>query len=81
MAKKNALGRGLGALIEGVEKEVLENKVEVNREIPISSIEANPFQPRSNFDEAALEELSVSIKELGIVQPLTVREVARAGIN
>lgn len=76
MAKKNALGRGLGALIEGVEKEVLENKVEVNREIPISSIEANPFQPRSNFDEAALEELSVSIKELGIVQPLTVREVA-----
>jgi ParB family chromosome partitioning protein len=76
MAKKNALGRGLGALIEGVEKEVIENKVEVNREIPISSIEANPFQPRSNFDEAALEELSVSIKELGIVQPLTVREVA-----
>lgn len=76
MAKKNALGRGLGALIEGVEKEVIENKVEVNREIPINSIEANPFQPRSNFDEAALEELSVSIKELGIVQPLTVREVA-----
>lgn len=76
MAKKNALGRGLGALIEGVEKEVLENKVEVNREIPINSIEANPFQPRSNFDEAALEELSASIKELGIVQPLTVREVA-----
>lgn len=76
MAKKNALGRGLGALIEGVEKEVIENKVGVNREIPISSIEANPFQPRSNFDEAALEELSVSIKELGIVQPLTVREVA-----
>ena len=76
MAKKNALGRGLGALIEGVEKEVIENKVEVNREIPINSIEANPFQPRSNFDEAALEELSASIKELGIVQPLTVREVA-----
>jgi ParB family chromosome partitioning protein len=76
MTKKNALGRGLGALIEGVEKEVLEKKVEANREIPVSSIEANPFQPRSYFDETALEELSASIKKLGIVQPLTVREVA-----
>jgi len=74
MAKKNALGRGLGALIEGVEKEVLEQKVEANREIPVNSIEANPFQPRTTFDEQSLEELSVSIRKLGIVQPLTVRE-------
>jgi len=75
MTKKNALGRGLGALIEGVEKEVLEKKVEANRDIPIDSIEANPFQPRTNFDEQALEELAASIKKLGIVQPLTVREI------
>ncbi len=74
MTKKNALGRGLGALIDGVEKEVLEKKVEANREIPVNAIEANPFQPRTNFDEQALEELSASIKKLGIVQPLTVRE-------
>jgi ParB family transcriptional regulator, chromosome partitioning protein len=75
MTKKNALGRGLGALIDGVEKEVLEKKVEADLNISIDSIEANPFQPRTNFDEHALEELSNSIKKLGIVQPLTVREV------
>jgi len=74
--KKNALGRGLGALIDGVEKEVLDKKVEANLEIDINSIEANPFQPRSRFDSQALEELAASIKQLGIVQPLTVREVS-----
>src|SRR5512133_566667 len=75
MTKKNALGRGLGALIDGVEKEVLEKKVEANLDISVDSIEANPFQPRTTFDGQALEELSVSIRKLGIVQPLTVREV------
>jgi ParB family chromosome partitioning protein len=74
MTKKNALGRGLGALIEGVEKEVLEKKVEANMDIAIDSIDGNPFQPRTSFDEQALEELTISIKKLGIVQPLTVRE-------
>ena len=76
MAKKQALGRGLGALIDGVEKEKLEKKVEANLEIEISAIEFNPFQPRTRFDETALNELATSIKELGIVQPLTVREIA-----
>ncbi|HEX2969908.1 MAG TPA: ParB/RepB/Spo0J family partition protein [Bacteroidales bacterium] len=76
MTKKNALGRGLGALIDGVEKEVLEKKVEANLNISVDSIEANPFQPRTNFDEQALEELATSIRKLGIVQPLTVREVS-----
>jgi ParB family chromosome partitioning protein len=75
MTKKNALGRGLGALIDGVEKEVLEKKVEANLDIFVDSIEANPFQPRTSFDEQSLEELATSIKKLGIVQPLTVREV------
>lgn len=74
MTKKNALGRGLGALIEGVEKEVLEKKVEPNMDIAVDSIDGNPFQPRTHFDEQALEELAASIKKLGIVQPLTVRE-------
>jgi ParB family chromosome partitioning protein len=77
MTKKNALGRGLGALIEGVEKEVLEKKVEANLDISVDSIDANPFQPRSNFDEQSLEELAASIKKLGIVQPLTVREAGQ----
>jgi ParB family chromosome partitioning protein len=74
MAQKNALGRGLGALIDGVEKEILEKKIEVNKNISIDSIESNPFQPRTSFDEQSLEELALSIKKLGIVQPLTVRE-------
>jgi len=74
MTKKNALGRGLGALIDGVEKEVLEKKVEANMDISVDSIEANPFQPRTTFDEQSLEELATSIKKLGIVQPLTVRD-------
>lgn len=73
--KKNALGRGLGALIDGVEKEVLEKKVEANLNISVDSVEANPFQPRTNFDGQALEELAASIRKLGIVQPLTVREI------
>lgn len=73
--KKSPLGRGLGALIEGVEKEVLEKKVEANLQIDINSIENNPFQPRTRFDNQSLEELAASIRQLGIVQPLTVREI------
>lgn len=76
MTKKNALGRGLGALIDGVEKEVLEKKVEANMQIPVDSIDANPWQPRSRFDDEALNELAASIRQLGIVQPLTVREIS-----
>ena len=74
MTQKNALGRGLGALINGVEKEILERKVEANLNVSIDSIDGNPFQPRTHFDEQALEELATSIKSLGIVQPLTVRD-------
>jgi ParB family chromosome partitioning protein len=72
--KKSPLGRGLGALIEGVEKEVLEKKVEANLQIDINSIDGNPFQPRTRFDNQAMEELAASIRQVGIVVPLTVRE-------
>lgn len=72
--KKSPLGRGLGALIEGVEKEVLEKKVEANLQIDINTIDANPFQPRTRFDSQSLEELASSIRQVGIVVPLTVRE-------
>lgn len=76
MAQKNALGRGLGALIETSEdsnQELIKSAAAVN-EISISKIEANPFQPRTNFDEVSLDELVQSIKEHGIIQPLTVRK-------
>jgi ParB family chromosome partitioning protein len=72
--KKSPLGRGLGALIEGVEKEALEKKVEANLQIDINAIDANPFQPRTRFDNQSLEELASSIRQVGIVVPLTVRE-------
>ena len=74
MAKRNALGRGLGALIDDAGQEHIVTADAVN-EIDINKIEANPFQPRSIFNEEALEELANSIKELGIIQPITVRKV------
>ncbi len=73
MTKKRPLGRGLGALIDGAEKEQLEKKVEPDSHIPVDRIDANPWQPRTRFDEEALAELAASVRELGIVQPLTVR--------
>ncbi|MFW6248417.1 MAG: ParB/RepB/Spo0J family partition protein [Bacteroidota bacterium] len=77
MARKNALGRGLGALIEeqqGEEQNPV-NELRTSFEISINEVEANPFQPREEFDEEALAELSSSIKEIGIVQPITVRQI------
>jgi len=74
MAKRNALGRGLGALIDDAGQEKIVTADAVN-EIDINKIEANPFQPRSIFNEDALEELAKSIKELGIIQPITVRTI------
>lgn len=73
MAKKKALGKGLGALIEN--NETKSNIVGNIVEIKITDIETNPFQPRTVFDDETLQELSISIKELGIVQPITVRQL------
>jgi ParB family chromosome partitioning protein len=75
MTKKNSLGRGLGALIEEAEPNaVLEKTIAGGTEIDINLVDANPFQPRTVFDQEALEELSSSIKEIGVIQPITVRE-------
>jgi ParB family chromosome partitioning protein len=76
MAKKNALGRGLGALIDGANETAapLEISSSIN-EIEISKIVANPYQPRTKFDEEALNELAASIKEIGIIQPITLRKI------
>ncbi len=73
MVKRNALGRGLGALIDDAEK--IHQSAGID-EIELSKIEANPFQPRSKFDEEALSELSASIKEIGLIQPITLRKVS-----
>lgn len=74
MAKKNALGRGLDALIDTNSGSNNDTQQEAN-EILINKIEANPFQPRKTFDDDALNELSESIKELGVIQPITVRKL------
>jgi len=75
MAKKNALGRGLGALIDGANDiPVAEAGSSIN-EVEISKIVANPYQPRTKFDEDALNELAASIKEIGIIQPITLRKI------
>ncbi len=79
MAKKNALGRGLGALIdvsdEQRDRQLLHSPAAVS-EIPLKSISVNPFQPRTSFDEEALNELVMSVKEHGIIQPITIRRAA-----
>lgn len=73
MAKRNALGRGLGALIDDADQ-VFEQSSTSN-EIELSKIEANPFQPRTRFDEESLSELALSIREIGIIQPVTLRKI------
>ena len=73
MAKRNALGRGLGALIDDADQ--VREATSVSNEVELSKIQANPFQPRTNFDEDALEELATSIREIGIIQPLTLRKL------
>ena len=71
--KYNALGRGLDALISA--DEVKPQGSSTINEIPIDQIEANPNQPRREFDPEALQELANSIKELGIITPITLRQV------
>ena len=77
MAKKNVLGRGLGALIADAAEEPLARELVVSaiQELNLTDIRPNPFQPRTEFDEEALNELAASIKSIGIVQPITVRAV------
>ncbi|MER3329362.1 MAG: ParB/RepB/Spo0J family partition protein, partial [Candidatus Kapaibacterium sp.] len=80
MVKKKGLGRGLSALIPNIEREE-DNEVEAPKNagssssIPIKKIRINPWQPRKEFDQTALEELAESIKTHGLIQPISVRRV------
>ena len=83
--KKQALGRGLSALLKDPSNDIKTaqdknaDKVIGNIvELDLESIEMNPFQPRTSFNEENLRELASSIKELGVIQPITVRKL---GIN
>ena len=81
MAKRTALGKGLDALLGETaailqqQAETVENLAAV-REIELDKIEPNPYQPRENFDQEAMEDLTASIKALGIIQPVTLRRTA-----
>ena len=70
--KKQVLGRGLSAMLSSKETDTIKSSV---NEINIDEISVNPFQPRSNFNNTSLQELSVSIKNIGIIQPITVRKI------
>ncbi len=81
-AKKQALGRGLSALlqdptndIKSVEDKNADKVVGNIVELDIDTIEVNPFQPRTAFNEDTLRELATSIQELGVIQPITVRKI------
>ena len=71
--KRSALGKGLGSLISM--DDIQTGGSSAINEIAVSQITPNPDQPRQNFDEEALEELATSIRELGIIQPLTLRSL------
>ncbi|MBL6657011.1 MAG: ParB/RepB/Spo0J family partition protein [Flavobacteriales bacterium] len=81
--KKRALGKGLSALLKNPDTDItsaesIENSTKIVgsiSELPLNQIEVNPFQPRTDFDEDTLQELAVSIKELGVIQPITVRKL------
>jgi ParB family chromosome partitioning protein len=79
--KKKALGRGLEAILQSPETDITAVDISGNyvagavAELEISKIEANPFQPRTDFDEVILKELSDSIKFQGVIQPVTVRKL------
>jgi ParB family chromosome partitioning protein len=81
--KRSALGKGLGALLDNPSTDITTTAPQAAPVsggvalLPISSIEANPFNPRTNFEKEALQELTDSISLHGIIQPLTVRKLGR----
>lgn len=85
--KRSGLGKGLSALLSDSEGQTSANRRDLTNtesfpprsgvdHIPVSQIETNPYQPRTHFDAEALQELSESIKIQGIIQPITVRQLA-----
>ena len=80
--KKQALGRGLSALLQDPSSLKSAQDKDADKvvgnviELPLETINVNPFQPRTYFDEEALRELAGSIKELGVIQPITVRKLS-----
>ena len=74
--KRQALGRGLSALLDDSGSPTSYNESVVGNvvELTLDQIEVNPFQPRTNFNQEAIEDLAKSIQALGVIQPITVRK-------
>ncbi len=79
MSKKKALGRGLNALITMDDNETKGSSY--ISEIALDKIKPNPDQPRVDFDDEAMEELSISIQKIGVIQPITLRELEDGGFQ
>ena len=81
MTKRRALGRGLDAILSSPDTDITSSDISGNyvagavAELDLGKIETNPFQPRTEFEELALEELAISINKQGIIQPITVRKL------
>lgn len=79
--KKRGLGRGLDAILQSPETDIMSKDISGNyvagaiAEIELDKIEANPFQPRTDFEDMPLRELAASIKKQGVIQPVTVRKL------
>ncbi len=75
--KKQVLGRGLSAILRETSNNISDTNQVVGNivEIDLETIDVNPYQPRTYFDQESLQELANSIKELGVIQPITVRKV------
>lgn len=72
--KKRVLGRGLSAILNDEDKKIYNNPSSVNfNEIDVDLIKLNPYQPRTNFNQKDIDDLASSIKELGLIQPITVK--------
>ena len=74
MARRSGLGKGLGALIPPEASGVVGGDTSALRDVPVSSIRPNPHQPRRHFDEESLSSLAASVRELGVLQPILVRD-------
>ena len=75
--KKRGLGRGLDALFGDINPALQATPMAEMREVEIANIDPNPLQPRTNFDDDALAELSHSIAQLGVIQPITLRRTGQ----
>ena len=73
--KSGGLGRGLGSILPDINLESVKPVADTISTVPLAKVTSNPYQPRKEFDETALEELAQSIRQQGVITPITVRQM------